>query len=65
MLDKYTIIEEGRTRTVYNWLQHFSLEDLKSEFGEPGFIVEGLYSDIAGTPFHSEANEIAIIVKKP
>lgn len=65
MLDKYTIIEEGRTRTVYNWLQHFSPEDLKSEFGKSGFTIEGLYSDVAGFPFHSEANEFAIIAKKP
>ena len=65
MLDKYTIIEAGRTRTVYNWLQHFNPEDLKSEFGESGFTIEGFYSDVAGSPFDSEANEFAIIAKKP
>jgi 2-polyprenyl-3-methyl-5-hydroxy-6-metoxy-1,4-benzoquinol methylase len=25
VLDKYTVVEAGRTRTVYNWLQYFSL----------------------------------------
>jgi len=65
MLDKYTIIEVGRTRTVYNWLQHYSPEDLKSEFGESDFTIKGLYSDVAGSPFDSETNEFAIIAKKP
>ena len=26
ILDQYTIVEPGRTRTVYNWLQHFAPE---------------------------------------
>jgi len=50
---------------VYNWLQHFSPEDLISEFEESGFTIEGLYSDVAGSPFDLEAIEFAIIAKKP
>jgi len=64
MLDKYTIIEPNRTRTVYNWLQYFSTESLKKEFTECGFTVEGLYSDVTGTAFKEESNEIAIIARK-
>ena len=30
VLDKYTIVEESRTRTVYNWLQYFSPEALEN-----------------------------------
>jgi 2-polyprenyl-3-methyl-5-hydroxy-6-metoxy-1,4-benzoquinol methylase len=60
-LDKYTIIEESRTRTVYNWLQHFSKDSLQDEFKENGFKVEGIYSDVAGTPFNPESPEIAIV----
>ena len=29
VLDKYTIIEADRTRTIYNWLQYFSHNALK------------------------------------
>jgi len=29
-LDKYTIVEETRTRVIYNWLQHFDREALGS-----------------------------------
>jgi len=64
ILDKYTIIEESRTRTVYNWLQHFSKESLQDEFEGNGFKVEEFYSDVSGKTFHSESPEIAIVAKK-
>ena len=64
-LDKYTIIEESRTRTVYNWLQHFSKDSLQDEFEENGFKVEDFYSDVAGSSFDPETLEIAIVAKKP
>lgn len=64
VLDKYTIVEAERTRTVYNWLQYFSSESLRSEFEEAGFAQHELYSDVAGTPFDEAAYEFAIIGKK-
>lgn len=64
VLDKYSLIEAGRTRTVYNWLQYFSPEALKREFEECGFAVEDFYSDVAGSPFCPASNEFAVIAKK-
>jgi 2-polyprenyl-3-methyl-5-hydroxy-6-metoxy-1,4-benzoquinol methylase len=63
-LDKYTIIEESRTRTVYNWLQHFSKDSLQAEFEENGFRVEDFYSDVAGAAFDPESLEIALVARK-
>ena len=63
-LDKYTIIEESQTRTVYNWLQYFSRDSLRKEFEDNGFKVEEIYSDVAGKPFSSNSTEIAIVAKK-
>ena len=63
-LDKYTIVEAQRTRTVYNWLQYFTLEDLEEEFVGGGFFVDGVYSDVAGTPYDRNAHEFAVIAKK-
>lgn len=60
VLDKYTIIEVERSRTVYNWLQHFAPEDLEGELKEAGFTVKGLYSDVAGTPFDQASSEFAV-----
>jgi len=64
VLDKYTIIEADRTRTIYNWLQYFSLENIEREFGESGFAVESTFSDVAGAPYDSESGEFAVIAKR-
>ncbi len=63
-LDKYTIIETDRARTVYNWLQYFAPEDLEREFMEAGFSVKGLYSDVAGTPYDRKSSEFAVIANR-
>jgi len=64
VLDKYTIVEAERTRTVYNWLQYFAPEELESEFMEAGFSIEGLFSDVAGAPYDRKSSELAVIAKK-
>ena len=64
VLDKYTIIEKDRTRTIYNWLQHFSVDAITKEFGECGFEVE-LLGNVAGEEYNSEAGEFAVIAKIP
>ena len=63
-LDKYTIIEKSRKREVYNWLQYFSEDSLKNEFGENGFKTIELYSNVAGKNFSSESTEFAIVARK-
>jgi cyclopropane fatty-acyl-phospholipid synthase-like methyltransferase len=64
VLDKYTLIEASRSRTVYNWLQYFSPETLEREFVMCGFTVEKLYSDVAGSPYDPETAEMAIVARK-
>jgi cyclopropane fatty-acyl-phospholipid synthase-like methyltransferase len=64
-LDKYTIIEEDRTRLIYNWLQYFDQDSLRKEFEAVGFVVEEFYSDVAGTPFSPGSLDFAIVAKKP
>jgi 2-polyprenyl-3-methyl-5-hydroxy-6-metoxy-1,4-benzoquinol methylase len=64
VLDKYTIIESERTRTVYNWLQYFAPEELEKEFVESGFSVESLYSDVAGTTYDQKSDEFAVIANR-
>lgn len=63
-LDKYTIIEASRTRTVYNWLQHFSRGSLKKEFEENGFEVDSFYANVAGDPFKPKSREFAASARK-
>jgi SAM-dependent methyltransferase len=64
VLDKYTIIEESRTRVVYNWLQCYSLDTLRVEFKENGFHVQELCSNVAGDDYKEDSAEIAIIAQK-
>jgi len=63
-LDKYTIIESDRSRTIYNWLQYFTPEDLAREFTQAGFSVTGLYSDVAGRAYKRKTDEFAVIAAK-
>ena len=63
-LDKYTIIESGRTRTVYNWLQYFSPDALEREFSDCGFVIEKKFSDVAGASFDLTNMEFAVVAKQ-
>jgi len=63
-LDKYTLIESGRTRTVYNWLQYFNPEALESEFVTCGFSIEKFYANVAGLTFNPDSTEFAVIARK-
>lgn len=65
ILEKYTIVEESRIRTVYNWLQCFSQSSLQKEFEDVGFEVEEFYSDVAGSMFSPDSPDMAIIARKP
>lgn len=64
ILDKYTIIEKARTRTIFNWLQYFSPDTLREEFDANGFKIEEFYSDVAGKTFDSKSQEIAVVARK-
>jgi len=64
VLDKYTIIEADRTRTIYNWLQYFSPEALENEFTASGFAIEKLFANVAGSSFDPESDEFAVVARK-
>jgi hypothetical protein len=64
VLDKYTIVESDRIRTVYNWLQYFSPEDLQKEFNESDLSISEFYSDVIGTPFDRQSGEFAVVANK-
>jgi SAM-dependent methyltransferase len=63
VLDKYTLVEPHRTRTVYNWLQYFSLEDLTAELARCGLRIVERYSDVAGTALGA-GDVIAVVAQK-
>ena len=63
-LDKYTIVEAGSTRNIYNWLQYFSAGSLEGELVACGFSIEGLFSDVAGSIFDPDSIEFAVAARK-
>ena len=63
-LDKYTLIEESRIRTIYNWLQYFSRETLTTELIENGFQIKDFFADVAGSHFNPNSSEMAVVAKK-
>jgi 2-polyprenyl-3-methyl-5-hydroxy-6-metoxy-1,4-benzoquinol methylase len=63
-LDKYTIVERAKTKTIYNWLQYFSVESVTREFHKAGLEIAELYSDVAGKPFDAEAEEFAVVATR-
>jgi SAM-dependent methyltransferase len=65
ILDKYTIVEETRTRVVYNWLQHYDREAAGREFEDRGFVVEEFLGDVAGAAFDPKSQEFAIVARRP
>jgi len=64
VLDKHTIVESERIRTVYNWLQYFTPDELAQEFIKSGFSVDELYSDVAGAPYDRKSSEFAVIATR-
>jgi SAM-dependent methyltransferase len=64
-LDKYTIIERGRQREVYNWLQYFTPQSLENEARAAGLEIEATYADVAGNQYDSSATEFAVVMTKP
>jgi len=65
VLDKYTIVEEARTRVVFNWLQCFDSEGLRKEIEGQGLVIEEVLGDVAGGAFDPASPEFAVIARKP
>lgn len=63
-LDQYTIVEPAGTKTIYNWLQYFSVESLEEEFRAAGLTIAEVYADVAGAPFDAEAGEFAVVARQ-
>lgn len=64
ILGKHTIVEEIRSREIFNWLQCFHLESIKAELNNNGFAIEERFSNIAGDGYSEDSTEIAVIAKR-
>lgn len=64
IIDKYTIIEPDRSRTIYNWLQYFSVESITEEFAASNLTIESVYANACGHDHPPNAPEFAIVARK-
>ncbi len=60
-LDKYDIIEADRSRTIYNWLQHFSPASLKPELAISRFVVDEIVGDLTGSALVPDPTEFCVV----
>jgi cyclopropane fatty-acyl-phospholipid synthase-like methyltransferase len=65
LLDKYTIVERGRARQIFNWLQCFEPPEVEKEFAACGLTVVERLGNVAGDAYHPDAIEFAIIATGP
>ena len=63
-LDKYEIIEAHRSRTLYNWLQHFDADAIGQELDAGGFSIEWLTGDLAGADFEANTAEFGVVATR-
>lgn len=63
-LDKHVIVEADRTRTLCNWVQHFSPESLTSELAGAGLEIASVLGDVTGRAFDPQAGEFAVVARR-
>lgn len=62
-LDKYTLLEPERTRTLHIWHQFLDPDALSVELAEHGLRVEAVLGDVGGGTFHAGADEFAFVAR--
>lgn len=63
-LDQYVIIEEGGVCVYHNWFQDYTPDSIRAELAQNGFAVQGLWSDLTGTPYAEPSDWIGVAACK-
>lgn len=63
-LHKYTIVNDCRIFSIYNWHKYFTLEELRKELHKSGLNIAEVYSDVTGTPYDPSSEGMAVILQK-
>ena len=64
-LDQYIVVEANGNLSIYrNWFQDYTPESITAELSQAGFAVEGLWSDLTGTPYRPESEWIGVITSR-
>jgi hypothetical protein len=55
--------EPDETWQIYNWLQHFTPENIESELQGSGFEIDQMHGDLHGTPLEAKSDLLGIIAR--
>ncbi len=62
-LEKYTIVEAQRTYEIFNWLKHFTTEELTREFMDNGLEVIEIYPDFGSNNRKGKGKVMAVVAR--
>jgi len=62
-LDRYLVVEQGRSREIFNWIQCFDPPGLEEELSEAGWRVEDTFGNVAGDPWDPDAQFFAVVTR--
>ncbi|MGN7613487.1 class I SAM-dependent methyltransferase [Magnetococcales bacterium HHB-1] len=60
-LDRYLIVEPEGYWEIFNWFQHFTIENLKEMLIREGFVIDGIWGGLTGIPYQADGEFIAVI----
>ena len=64
-LDQFVVIEEDGTLSVYpNWFKDYTRETITAEVEAGGFAVQGVWNDLAGTPYTEGGEWVGVVALK-
>lgn len=64
-LDRYRIVEPGRTRDIYNWLQYFTPDEIVRELAAAGLQLAEVFDLATGGRWIEKSAPFAVLAKKP
>jgi SAM-dependent methyltransferase len=64
-LNQFTVIEaDGKVSVYRNWFQDYDPATITEELEAGGFTVEGIWGDLAGTPYEEGSAWIGVVARK-
>lgn len=64
-LDQVIVIEaDGKVSIYRNWFQDYTPEHITEELKQGGFTVEGVWSDLTGTPYQEDSEWIGVVARR-
>jgi cyclopropane fatty-acyl-phospholipid synthase-like methyltransferase len=63
VLHRYTVVEAHRTREFWNWMHCLSPEQVEAELAASGWLVSGLFGDVAGAPYVAGTETFAVLAR--